>query len=187
MVRFFTEIALLYRRHIIDAGKQPQALILLSFLITFLVIRAITYRIHNRQSQSQASQSQTSQSQTSQNQSSKSQNRHKFGFHDVVIGGTHIHHLVWGILLLLGVGYSAIAFHPMPSPEGLAMLFGIGAALTLDEFALWLQLKDVYWSRDGRWSVDAVIVVAALVALNLLGWSFIQASGREILRLMQMR
>ena len=180
MARFFTEIALLYRHHIIDAGKQPQALILLSFLITFLVIRAITYRIHNRQSQA-------SQSQTSQNQSSKRPNRHKFGFHDVVIGGTHIHHLVWGILLLLGVGYSAIAFHPMPSPEGLAMLFGIGAALTLDEFALWLQLKDVYWSRDGRWSVDAVIVVAALVALNLLGWSFIQASGREIVRLMQMR
>ena len=180
MARFFTEITLLYRHYIIDAGKQPQALILLSFLITFLVIRAITYRIHNRQSQA-------SQSQTSQNQSSKSQNRHKFGFHDVVIGGTHIHHLVWGILLLLGVGYSAIAFHPMPSPEGLAMLFGIGAALTLDEFALWLQLKDVYWSRDGRWSVDAVIVVAALVALNLLGWSFIQASGREIVRLMQMR
>lgn len=180
MARFFTEITLLYRHYIIDAGKQPQALILLSFLITFLVIRAITYRIHNRQSQS-------SQSQTSQNQSSKSPNRHKFGFHDVVIGGTHIHHLVWGILLLLGVGYSAIAFHPMPSPEGLAMLFGIGAALTLDEFALWLQLKDVYWSRDGRWSVDAVIVVAALVALNLLGWSFIQASGREIVRLMQMR
>ena len=180
MARFFTEITLLYRHHIIDAGKQPQALILLSFLITFLVIRAITYRIHNRQSQA-------SQSQTSQNQSSKSPNRHKFGFHDVVIGGTHIHHLVWGILLLLGVGYSAIAFHPMPSPEGLAMLFGIGAALTLDEFALWLQLKDVYWSRDGRWSVDAVIVVAALVALNLLGWSFIQASAREIVRLMQMR
>ena len=180
MARFFTEITLLYRHHIIDAGKQPQALILLSFLITFLVIRAITYRIHNRQSQA-------SQSQTSQNQSSKRPNRHKFGFHDVVIGGTHIHHLVWGILLLLGVGYSAIAFHPMPSPEGLAMLFGIGAALTLDEFALWLQLKDVYWSRDGRWSVDAVIVVAALVALNLLGWSFIQASGREIVRLMQMR
>ena len=180
MARFFTEITLLYRHYIIDAGKQPQALILLSFLITFLVIRAITYRIHNRQSQA-------SQSQTSQNQSSKSPNRHKFGFHDVVIGGTHIHHLVWGILLLLGVGYSAIAFHPMPSPEGLAMLFGIGAALTLDEFALWLQLKDVYWSRDGRWSVDAVIVVAALVALNLLGWSFIQASGREIVRLMQMR
>lgn len=180
MARFFTEITLLYRHYIIDAGKQPQALILLSFLITFLVIRAITYRIHNRQSQA-------SQSQTSQNQSSKRPNRHKFGFHDVVIGGTHIHHLVWGILLLLGVGYSAIAFHPMPSPEGLAMLFGIGAALTLDEFALWLQLKDVYWSRDGRWSVDAVIVVAALVALNLLGWSFIQASGREIVRLMQMR
>lgn len=180
MARFFTEITLLYRHYIIDAGKQPQALILLSFLITFLVIRAITYRIHNRQSQAR-------QSQTSQNQSSKSPNRHKFGFHDVVIGGTHIHHLVWGILLLLGVGYSAIAFHPMPSPEGLAMLFGIGAALTLDEFALWLQLKDVYWSRDGRWSVDAVIVVAALVALNLLGWSFIQASGREIVRLMQMR
>ena len=180
MARFFTEITLLYRHYIIDAGKQPQALILLSFLITFLVIRAITYRIHNRQSQA-------SQSQTSQNQSSKSPNRHKFGFHDVVIGGTHIHHLVWGILLLLGVGYSAIAFHPMPSPEGLAMLFGIGAALTLDEFALWLQLKDVYWSRDGRWSVDAVMVVAALVALNLLGWSFIQASGREIVRLMQMR
>jgi hypothetical protein len=81
-----------------------------------------------------------------------------------------VHHLVWGILLMLVVGYSAIAFAPgPPARELLAVLFGIGAGLTLDEFALWLNLRDVYWSEKGRASIDAVIVAGACAALVLLG------------------
>src|SRR3954465_15082918 len=58
---------------------------------------------------------------------------------NVSVGGTHIHHLVWGILLILAMGYVAIAIAPgTPGREVLAVLFGVGAGLTLDEFALWL-------------------------------------------------
>jgi uncharacterized membrane protein len=88
-------------------------------------------------------------------------------------GGTHIHHLVWGILLLLAFGYLGIAVDP-PSPwrEVVAVLFGIGMGLTLDEFALWLNLEDVYWSEKGRQSIDAVIVAACLLTITLLGLGF---------------
>lgn len=62
-------------------------------------------------------------------------------------GGTHIHHLVWGILLLMLFGYIGIAVTPgSPWREGVAVMFGVGIGLTLDEFALWLNLEDVYWS-----------------------------------------
>ena len=69
---------------------------------------------------------------------------------------------MWGICTLLIVGYLEIAISPeSPWHEYLAVLFGIGTGLTLDEFALWLNLKDVYWSEQGRRSIDAVIVMAA--------------------------
>lgn len=85
-------------------------------------------------------------------------------------GGTHVHHLVWGILLLLVCGYVGIAIAPeSPWRQLVAVLFGVGMGLTLDEFALWLDLKDVYWLPDGRKSIDAVIVTAAAGALLLLG------------------
>jgi hypothetical protein len=70
--------------------------------------------------------------------------------------GLHIHHMVLGILLLLVSGFLAFALAPAsPGYEILAVLFGIGAGLTLDEFAIWVHLEDVYWTDEGRQSVDA--------------------------------
>jgi hypothetical protein len=88
-------------------------------------------------------------------------------------GGTHIHHLVWGIVLLLVMGYVGIATD-IPSPwfELTAILFGIGMGLTMDEFALWLNLEDVYWTPKGRQSVDAAVVTVALLVIALLGLQF---------------
>jgi hypothetical protein len=85
-------------------------------------------------------------------------------------GGLHVHHLVFGIVLMLLFGFLAIAV-PLSSPwlELVAAGFGVGAGLTLDEYALWLHLEDVYWAEEGRRSVDAVIVSAVVAALILVG------------------
>jgi hypothetical protein len=85
-------------------------------------------------------------------------------------GGLHLHHLVWGIVLLLVSGFLEFALAP-PSPwvELLAGLFGIGAGLTLDEFALWVHLDDVYWTEEGRASLDAVVVAALVAGLIVVG------------------
>ena len=92
-------------------------------------------------------------------------------------GGLHVHHLVFGIVLLLATGF-ALALQPSsPWLEILAAGFGIGAGLTLDEYALWLHLEDVYWAEEGRRSVDAVIIAAALGALVLMG--FLPFSSEE--------
>ena len=73
---------------------------------------------------------------------------------NVSVGGTHIHHLVWGIIVLMLSGWIAIALDPGPPGRELAAVtFGIGTGLTLDEFALWLELKDVYWSKQ-RTKID---------------------------------
>lgn len=89
---------------------------------------------------------------------------------NVTPGGLHIHHLVFGIVLLLLAGFIAIGLQPdSPWLEVLAALFGIGAGLTLDEFALWLYLDDVYWSEEGRRSVDAVIFAAIIGGALVLG------------------
>jgi hypothetical protein len=94
----------------------------------------------------------------------------------VEVGGRHIHHLVPGILLLLAVGYAWLAEAGSgSSPTSifvsrlLAILYGVGAALTLDEFALWLNLANVYWSPQGRESIDAVILFGAALAIGAWG------------------
>lgn len=95
----------------------------------------------------------------------------------VMMGGKHIHHLVWGILLLLAVGYADMAEIGTGSSPGslflsrlIAICFGMGAALTLDEFALWLNLSaDAYWTREGRESIDAVVLFGALLAIGAWG------------------
>jgi hypothetical protein len=85
-------------------------------------------------------------------------------------GGLHVHHLVFGIVLMLLCGFLAIAVYlPNPWWDLVAAGFGVGAGLTLDEYALWLHLDDVYWAEEGRRSVDAVIVAAVLGGLILLG------------------
>jgi hypothetical protein len=94
-------------------------------------------------------------------------------------GGLHIHHLVWGICLALASGFLSIALRPGGFwGAALAVLFGIAAGLTLDEFALWLRLDDVYWSQEGRASLDAVIVAALLGGLVVLGLSPIDSSAQ---------
>jgi hypothetical protein len=89
---------------------------------------------------------------------------------NVEAGGVHIHHLVWGISLLLVSGFVAFVTDlQTPWWHITAIGFGIGAGLTLDEFALWLHLEDVYWSAQGRSSIDAVIVTALVAGLVVLG------------------
>ncbi|NMI00837.1 hypothetical protein HF526_26535 [Pseudonocardia sp. K10HN5] len=113
-----------------------------AFLVTFLVTRAITIAIHTGRGP----------------------------FRNASVGGVHVHHQVYGIFLLLVSGTVELTYRPGPPwLQVIAVLFGIGAALTLDEFALWLHLDDVYWSAEGRRSVDAVLIALVIGFLLLLG------------------
>jgi hypothetical protein len=85
-------------------------------------------------------------------------------------GGLHVHHLVFGIVMMLLGGFLLALSPSSPWLELFAAVFGIGAGLTLDEYALWLHLEDVYWAEEGRRSVDAVVVAAIVGGLLLLGF-----------------
>jgi hypothetical protein len=144
-VLVLASIGSLYDRAIVDTGRQAEFLYFVSFLLTFAFIRTSAHMIRAQVS---------------------------WWPGNVTVGGTHIHHLVWGILLLLIMGYVGVAIAP-PSPwhEIVTVLFGVGTGLTLDEFALWLNLKDVYWSEQGRRSIDAVIVAATIAGMVLVGFA----------------
>ena len=84
--------------------------------------------------------------------------------------GVHLHHLVWGIVLMMVAGTISFAgFATGPIYEICALLFGVGMGLTIDEFALWIHLDDVYWAREGRRSVDAAVIAASALGILLLG------------------
>ena len=89
------------------------------------------------------------------------------------VGGVHLHHMVIGIILILVTGLLAVAFWPdgLVWRSVLGVFFGAGAALTLDEFALWLYLRDVYWCPEGRSSIDATVMGVILAILLLVGSS----------------
>ena len=127
-----------------DNGNRPMAVrMLLSFVGTMLGLRALTF----------------------------GQQTHILPVPDVAGGGIHIHHFVWGIVILAVVGYCALMTPDPSSNVRLALLFGIGTALVVDEFALWLTLRDVYFDPEGAWSLE----LAGAVALTLLGnvvWRF---------------
>ena len=131
-----------FNEHIVDTHKLPAFIYLVFFLGTFAFIRTSAHMIRAQV---------------------------KWWPGNVEVGGTHIHHLVWGILLILTSGYIAVAIAPeSPWREVVAVFFGIGTGLTLDEFALWLNLKDVYWEREGRKSIDAVIIASAVSGVLLI-------------------
>ena len=101
-------------------------------------------------------------------------NKGPFGW--VVLGGRHIHHLVWGIILLLLTGYAMVAEIGTEATPGslfwgrlIAIAYGVGAALTLDEYTMWLDIKESTWTFSGRESIDAVVFFAALLALGAWG------------------
>ena len=84
--------------------------------------------------------------------------------------GVHLHHLVWGIVAMMGSGVISFALLDTGWWYAVcAVVFGIGMGLTIDEFALWIHLDDVYWSREGRSSVDASLIAAAFMGLILVG------------------
>jgi hypothetical protein len=115
--------------------------LLLSFVLTFVLSRTITARIRAGGGR----------------------------FSDVAIGALHVHHMVWGVGLVLLCGTVAFAFTPpWPIDIAPAVGFGAGAALVLDEFALILYLRDVYWAEEGRLSLAAVIVMAIAVGMIAL-------------------
>lgn len=107
-------------------------------------------------------------------------------FQWVVVRGHHVHHLVWGILILLLVGYGwLLDLGRSHSPLSIFLSrlmsigYGVGAALTLDEFALWLNLEpDAYWSDAGRLSIDAVILFGSLLAVGAGGAPFFRGLHR---------
>ncbi len=152
-------IAELYREHFREPRRERLFISSLSFAGAFAVTRAITHAIR----------------------------RGVGPFHNVTVKQFHLHHLVFGILALLGVGYvwlNDIGTDPQArtGSRATAALYGAGSALTLDEFALWLNLEDVYWARQGRESIDAVIVFGALLTAGFWAHPFLRALAREAFR-----
>jgi hypothetical protein len=85
-------------------------------------------------------------------------------------GDVHIHHLVWGICLMMLSGFlSFVAADGSLLSHLTAIGFGVGAGFTMDEFALWVHLEDVYWEKEGRRSVDAAVIAVAFAALVVVG------------------
>ncbi|MFF8385527.1 hypothetical protein ACF053_18025 [Streptomyces kanasensis] len=136
-----------FTRNVVEPGKLPLLVALASFVLTFLITRTVTRLIRAGRGP----------------------------FRNVTTGGVHIHHVVPGVVLTLVGGFGALGALGSGShtAAGLvcAVAFGAGAGLVLDEFALILHLDDVYWTEQGRKSVEAVVLTAALVGLVLGGFS----------------
>ncbi|MFG3098921.1 hypothetical protein ACGFZL_00050 [Streptomyces sp. NPDC048182] len=133
-----------WQRNILEPGKLPLLLALTAFVLTFVITRIVTRAIRAG----------------------------KGPFGNVEAGGVHIHHVVPGIVLTLVGGFAAVAGGRHGWGSALAaVVFGVGAGLVLDEFALILHLDDVYWTEAGRKSVEVVVVTAALVGLVLVGFT----------------
>jgi hypothetical protein len=136
----------------VDRTHRSLLLAWVGFAVTFGLLRALTYAIHEGVGP----------------------------FGDISIGGAHLHHYVWGIALLMAVGlFSLIVDSPRYNPW-LGLVYGVGSALVLDEWALLLNLRDVYWADEGRVSVDAAIGCLAVLGIYLSAASFWRRATREV-------
>jgi hypothetical protein len=132
-----------------DFSLQPMMWMFLAILLTFLVTRIVTRLI-------------------------RSGSGAKAGLGNVSIDGNHVHHQVFGILIIIGTGIFLISETPRGAAlDAAAAIFGAGVGLTVDEFALWLHLEDVYWSEAGRKSVDAIFCVLVITGALIGGTDFV--------------
>src|SRR5579863_3942348 len=153
-----TRLGFVVRSTIPDRPRRRMFIASVSFLVTFVGVRLLVSLVVNQEGP----------------------------FQWVTVRGLHIHHLVWGILILLLVGYGwLLDLGRSHSPTSIFMSrlmsvsYGVGAALTLDEFSLWLNLEpDAYWSSAGRLSIDAVILFGSILAVGAWGAPFFRALQR---------
>jgi hypothetical protein len=164
----------IYREAFRDTRRERLFLSSVSFFTTFAATRAITHAIKDGIGP----------------------------FHNMTVHGRHFHHLVIGISGLLATGYLwLLEVDPAKKPNGkdsndnsskrdrgsddalakfTSILYGGSSALTLDEFALWLDLQDVYWTKQGRASVDAVMLFGGLLSIGVWGGSFFREIYKEL-------
>ena len=145
MVSIVATVGSEFHREIIHSGRLSAFLFFVALLGTFGFIRTSTWMIHKQV---------------------------RWWPGNVEVGGTHVHHLVWGICAMMIFGYFGVVHQPgSPWWQIVTVFFAIGMGLALDEFALWVELKDVYWSHDGRKSIDAMILAACLAGALMVGFS----------------
>jgi len=151
----------LFHLHVQDRPKRRLLLATIGFFVTFAVARSMAYAAY----------------------------RQSGPFHYVYVNGTHIHHLVFGILLLLVVGFcwlievgTGARASSLLASRLMSLLYGVGAALTLDEFALWLNVQEgIYWTPRDLVSLDAVLLFGAALMIGVWGRDFLRALGVEFL------
>ena len=140
-------------REELDAGQRAALLSWLAFTATFAGVRGITYSIKDG----------------------------KGPFKNLSVGGEHLHHYMWGIGMVSGVGGVAVhgdnekRRHPL-----VAVAYGAGLALIVDEFALLLDLRDVYWAKQGRISVDLGIGASSLAGTYFAALPVFRALRRRL-------
>jgi hypothetical protein len=140
-------------REELGPGQRRALISWLAFTGTFAGLRAVTYSIRDG----------------------------KGPFRNISVGGEHLHHYMWGIALLSGVGAIAVRGdeehrrHP-----GVAVTYGRGLALIVDEFALLLDLKDVYWAKQGRISIDLGVGGIALAGSYFAALPVLRRLRREL-------
>lgn len=156
----YTKVGELFHLHVKDRPKRRLLLAAIGFFVTFAVARSMAYAAY----------------------------RNSGPFHYVYVGGTHIHHLVWGILLLLAVGFcwlvevgTGARSSSLLASRLMSLLYGVAAALTLDEFALWLNVEEgIYWTRRDLISIDAVLLFGVALLIGIWGRDFLKALGLEL-------
>lgn len=147
------------RLDIVAPGRVPLMWCLIAFILTFFITRTITRYIRD----------------TSEQGGGEAKPHKWWQPHNISgAGGLHIHHAVFGVILSLCAGVAMVTMAATGTNHqftAAGIVFGIGAALVLDEFALILHLQDVYWTEDGRTSVDAVFVAVAVAGLLVMGFN----------------
>ena len=160
LILYIPRVGELFHQHVPDRPKRRLFLAAVGFFTTFALARAVAFLA----------------------------SRNIGPFRYIYIRGMHVHHLVWGIFLLLAVGFGWLIEVGTGSKSSsllasrlMSLLYGLGAALTLDEFASWLNPQEgVYWTGRDRASLDAVLLFGALLLIGLWGGDFLKAISREL-------